>query len=62
MTLKKIKTNYSKDQEKHVHRQSYKGHKTKNHFLSEIEAKEADAEIKKSISPIGVDEGRREVD
>ena len=61
MTLKKIKTKFPKDQEKHVHQHSYKGHKTKNHFLSEIEAREAEDEIKTNADPLNLDETRREV-
>lgn len=45
MTLKKIKTKYSKDQEKHVHRASFKGHRTRNHFLEAVKEGDADSEI-----------------
>lgn len=45
MTLKKIKTKFSKDQEKHVHRQSFKGHRTRHHFLDAIKEKDADTDI-----------------
>ncbi len=46
MTLKKIKTKFSKDQEKHNHRASFKGHKTKHHFLATVKEKDAEEEIK----------------
>lgn len=46
MTLKKIKTKFPKDQEKHTHRASFKGHRTKHHFLATVKEKDAEAEIK----------------
>lgn len=45
MTLKKIKTKFSKDQEKHVHRASFKGHRTKNHFLESVKEEDANTDI-----------------
>lgn len=47
MTLKqKKKTAYSTDEIKHTHRDSYKGHKTKKHFILAIEEEEAEQEIR----------------
>lgn len=48
MTIpKKKKTPFSSvtDQEKHNHRDSFKGHRTKKHFLNAIRTEEAEEEI-----------------
>ena len=42
---KKIHKDHTKDQVKHNHREAFKGHKTKKHFLNEIEADEAEQDI-----------------
>lgn len=50
MTLKqKKKTTYSTDEIKHTHRDSYKGHKTKKHFILSIEEEEAEQEIRNEV-------------
>lgn len=50
MTLKKVKkTRYLTDEIKVNHRDSFKGHRTKKHFLRKIEAEEAEKEIKDEI-------------
>ena len=45
MTDKKIPKRYTKDQEKHNHREAFKGHRTKKHYINEIEATEAEQNI-----------------
>ncbi|MPN49448.1 hypothetical protein SDC9_197069 [bioreactor metagenome] len=44
MTLKQKKN--KTDQEKHNHRDSYKGHRTRYHFISKLREKEADESIR----------------
>lgn len=45
MTLKVKKT---KDQEKHGHRDSFKGHKTKAHFVAALQEQDADDQIREA--------------
>jgi hypothetical protein len=40
-----------KDQEKHNHREAYKGHKTKKHFISSIKDEEAEKDIRDTRIP-----------
>lgn len=48
MTLKKVKkTRFSTDESKH--REPFKGHKTKKHFLRMIETQEAEEEIRDEV-------------
>ena len=49
MTQKKTKTTFPTDEIKHTHRDSYKGHKTKKHFLSAIKEEEAEEEINETL-------------
>lgn len=44
--MMKTKTNYPSDEKKHNHREAFKGHKTKKHFLNSVKDKEASEEIK----------------
>lgn len=46
MAKMKTKTNYPSDEKKHNHREAFKGHKTKKHFLNSVKDKEASEEIK----------------
>lgn len=41
MTQKKISKKHTKDQVKHTHREAFKGHRTRKHYLSEVQAEEA---------------------
>lgn len=45
MSEKKIVKHHSKDQEKHNHREAFKGHKTRKHYLTEVQAEEAQQDI-----------------
>lgn len=45
MTQKKTKIRYSTDEQKHNHRDAFKGHRTKKHFISEVINEEAEREI-----------------
>jgi hypothetical protein len=46
------KKTYSTDERKHIHRDSFKGHKTKKHFINTVKDKEAFEEIKAEVSHI----------
>jgi hypothetical protein len=45
MTEKKVHKRHSKDQVKHTHREAFKGHRTKKHFINSVEAEEAEQDI-----------------
>lgn len=45
MTDKKIHKR-TKDQEKHNHREAFKGHKTRKHFLNTVHDEEAEEDIR----------------
>jgi len=45
MSDKKIHKEHTKDQVKHNHREAFKGHRTKKHYINEIEATEAEQDI-----------------
>ena len=45
MSEKKIVKKHPKDQEKHNHREAFKGHKTRKHFITSVKAEEAEQEI-----------------
>lgn len=45
MTEKKIVKKHTKDQVKHNHREAFKGHKTRKHFITSVQAEEAKEEI-----------------
>lgn len=46
MSEKKIQKPHTKDQIKHTHREAFKGHKTKKHFLESVKQEEARKDIK----------------
>jgi hypothetical protein len=46
MSEKKQHKFHTKDQIKHTHREAFKGHRTKKHFLNSVQDKEAEHEIK----------------
>jgi hypothetical protein len=46
MSDKKQQKFHTKDQVKHNHKEAFKGHKTKKHFLHAIQDEEAEQEIK----------------
>jgi hypothetical protein len=48
---KKIVKKHSKDQEKHNHREAFKGHKTRKHFITSVKAEEAEQDIVDSTKP-----------
>ena len=52
MATMKTKTNYPSDEKKHNHRDAFKGHKTKKHFLNTVKDKEASEEIKEEAFKI----------
>ena len=45
MSEKKVHKKHPKDQVKHTHREAFKGHRTKKHFINSVEAEEADQDI-----------------
>ena len=45
MSEKKIVKKHPKDQEKHNHREAFKGHKTRKHFITTVKAEEAEQDI-----------------
>lgn len=49
MAMMKTKTTYPSDEKKHNHRDFFKGHKTKKHFLNTVKDKEASEEIKEEV-------------
>ena len=42
---KKISKKHSKDQVKHNHKEAFKGHKTRKHFINAVHDEEAENEI-----------------
>ena len=45
MSEKKVHKHGTKDQVKHNHREAFKGHKTRKHFISSVKAEEAEQDI-----------------
>lgn len=42
---KKISKKHSKDQVKHNHKEAFKGHKTRKHFINAVHDEEAEQDI-----------------
>lgn len=45
MTDKKIQKRHTKDQVKHNHREAFKGHRTRKHFIDTVKEEEAQKAI-----------------
>jgi len=45
MTEKKVPKRNTKDQEKHNHREAFKGHRTRKHFIDTVKEEEAQQAI-----------------
>lgn len=45
MSEKKVHKKHPKDQVKHNHREAFKGHRTRKHFIDSVRSDEAEEEI-----------------
>jgi hypothetical protein len=45
MSDKKIHKEHPTDQVKHNHKEAFKGHRTKKHYINEVQAEEAEQDI-----------------